>query len=46
VPIKEAVGKLAQVTIDNSAVQAARALGISFGDVAPNESLSALGWKP
>lgn len=45
VPIKEAVGKLFQVTLDNSGVQAARALGISFGDVAPRESLSALGWK-
>ncbi|SFJ69929.1 6-phosphofructokinase [Planctomicrobium piriforme] len=45
VPIKEAVGKLAQVTLDNSGVEAARALGISFGDIDSRESLSALGWR-
>ncbi|WP_437186979.1 6-phosphofructokinase [Planctomicrobium sp. SH668] len=45
VPIKEAVGKLSQVTKDNSGIEAARALGISFGDVAPIEALSALGWQ-
>jgi 6-phosphofructokinase 1 len=32
VPIKEAVASLSRVDPDSSAVQAARALGISFGD--------------
>jgi 6-phosphofructokinase len=45
VPIKEAVGKLSQVTPDNSGVEAARALGISFGDIPIRDSLEALGWK-
>lgn len=45
VPIKEAVGKLFQVTLDNSAVEAARALGISFGDCMPRENLAVLNWK-
>ena len=45
VPIKEAVGKLSQVEPGNSAVEAARALGISFGDVAPSRAVDALGWN-
>lgn len=45
VPIKEAVGKLAQVSPNQSAVEAARALGISFGDVAPRENLNLLRWR-
>ena len=45
VPIKEAVGKLAQVTADHSGVEAARALGISFGDLSPRETVDALGWR-
>lgn len=45
VPIKEAVGKLSQVELDSSAVEAARALGISFGDIPPREAVSALGWR-
>jgi 6-phosphofructokinase 1 len=44
VPIKDAVGKISQVTAHNSGVEAARALGISFGDIGPKESVDALGW--
>ncbi len=38
VPISEAVNKLSTVDPDSSAVQAARALGISFGDCASSKS--------
>jgi phosphofructokinase-like protein len=46
VPIKEAVGKLSQVQARGSAVQAARALGICFGEFPPNELLNELPWRP
>ncbi|MCA9088632.1 MAG: ATP-dependent 6-phosphofructokinase [Planctomycetaceae bacterium] len=45
VPIRVAVGKLSQVPRDGSAIQAARALGICFGEHAPGESIRALGWR-
>ena len=45
VPIKEAVGKLSQVSSQSSAVQAARALGICFGEYHPSEMLKALDWE-
>jgi len=38
VPITKAVGKLSTVDVNSSAVQAAKALGISFGDTAANVS--------
>ncbi len=38
VPISEAIGQLSNVDPTGSAVQAARALGISFGDCASSES--------
>ena len=38
VPIIEAVNQLSCVDINSSAVQAARALGISFGDAACDEA--------
>lgn len=45
VSISEAVGKLKNVSPTSSAVEAARALGVCFGEFPPGaESLSALGW--
>ncbi|MEZ6067002.1 MAG: ATP-dependent 6-phosphofructokinase [Planctomycetaceae bacterium] len=44
VPIKEAVGKLSNVDPNGSAVQGARALGISFGEYPPSQMLTALQW--
>lgn len=44
VPIKEAVGKLSQVSSHSSAVQAARALGVCFGEYHPSEMLKSLDW--
>lgn len=46
VPIQEAVGKLSQVEATGSAVQAARALGICFGEYSPSEMSKILGWCP
>jgi 6-phosphofructokinase 1 len=43
VPIIEAVNQLSTVNANGSAVQAARALGVSFGDHASTES-SATTW--
>lgn len=45
VPIKDAVGKLSNVDARGSAVQAARALGICFGEFDPAEMLDAVGWS-
>lgn len=44
VPIKEAVGRLSQVASKSCAVQAARALGICFGEYHPSQLLTALDW--
>ncbi len=44
VPIKEAVGRLSQVTSNCSAIQAGRALGICFGEFAPDRLLDAIDW--
>jgi phosphofructokinase-like protein len=44
VPIKVAVGKLHRVTSSSSAVQAARALGVCFGEYHPKEILNSLDW--
>jgi len=44
VPIKVAVGKLSTVAPDCSAVQAARALGICFGEYPPSETIHSVGW--
>ena len=44
VPISEAVGKLSRVAPDSAAVEAARALGVCFGEYHPNEMLESLGW--
>ncbi|MCA9054958.1 MAG: 6-phosphofructokinase [Planctomycetaceae bacterium] len=46
VPISKAVGKLCQVEPNSSAVQAARALGICFGEFDPVDMHHVLGWEP
>lgn len=45
VPILEAVNRLSRVCPDSSAVQAARALGVSFGDASSNEPPFTLGQR-
>jgi 6-phosphofructokinase 1 len=45
VPIADAVNRLSQVDHDCSAVCAARALGVSFGDTAELTSPLASAWK-
>jgi phosphofructokinase-like protein len=44
VHIKDAVGKLSNVDPQGSAVQAARALGVCFGEYPPTEMMHAIGW--
>ena len=46
VPITEAVGVLSRVQENSSATQAARALGVSFGDAAQTETPCASPWLP